>query len=62
MAINRLFTIFLVHRHQLFALTEHSGWQLELRGIYLLCGIAVTLLGGGHFALVRDRVTPSGRP
>lgn len=53
-AINMLFAIFLVHRHQLFALTENGGWQLELQGLYLLCGIAVALLGGGRFALVRD--------
>jgi putative oxidoreductase len=53
-AINMLFAIFLMHRHQLFALTENGGWQLELQGLYLMCGIAVALLGSGRFALVRD--------
>ncbi len=53
-SVNMAFAIFLVHRHQLFALTEHGGWQLELQGLYLLCGLAIALLGGGRFALVRD--------
>lgn len=53
-AINMGFAIFLVHRSQLLQLTEHGGWQLELQGMLLLCGLAIALLGGGRFSLVRD--------
>ncbi|RMG38231.1 MAG: DoxX family protein [Gammaproteobacteria bacterium] len=53
-SINMGFAIYLVHRSQLLQLTEHGGWQLELQGMLLLCGLVIALLGGGRLALVRD--------
>lgn len=53
-AINMGFAIFLVHRAELLQLTSHGGWQLELQGMYLACGLAVALIGGGRYALVKD--------
>lgn len=53
-AINMGFALFLVHRSQLLQLTEQGGWQLELQGMLLLCGLVIALIGGGRFALVRD--------
>lgn len=53
-AINMGFAIFLAHRSQLLQLTEHGGWQLELQGLLLLCGLVIALIGGGRFSLVRD--------
>ncbi len=51
--INMGFAIFLVHRAQLL-LNEHGGWQLELQGMYLACGLVIAFIGGGRYALVRD--------
>lgn len=53
-AVNMGFAIFLAHRSQLLELTTHGGWQLELEGMLLLCGLVIALLGGGRFSLVRD--------
>ena len=62
LTINMGFAIFLVHRAQLLLLNEHGGWQLELQGMYLACGLVIAFIGGGRYALVRDWLTPSDRP
>lgn len=51
---NMIFAIFLVHSHQLFMLTKTGGWQLELQGFYLLCGLALVFLGSGKIAARPD--------
>jgi len=52
--INMLFAILLAHTGDIFALTEHGGWRLELQGFYLLCGLDVMMLGSGKFAIKPD--------
>ncbi|MGB5306169.1 MAG: DoxX family protein [Gammaproteobacteria bacterium] len=52
--INMLFAILLMHSGDLFALTEHGGWRLELQGFYLFCGLAIMLLGSGKLAIKPD--------
>ncbi|MCB1800944.1 MAG: DoxX family protein [Gammaproteobacteria bacterium] len=52
-ALNMLFAIGLAHAHQLFQLTSHGGWQLELQGMYLVTAIAIALLGPGGFSINR---------
>ena len=52
--INMLFAILLAHSGDLFSLTEHGGWRLELQGFYLFCGLAVMLLGSGRLAVKPD--------
>ena len=52
--VNMLFAIVLVHGHELFALTNHGGWALELQGFYLLGGLAILLLGSGKYAFRPD--------
>ena len=52
--INMLFAIFLVHAGDLFALTEHGGWRLELQGFYLLGSLAIVFLGSGRYAWKPD--------
>lgn len=54
LAINMVFAIVLVHSADIFALTEHGGWALELQVLYLLGGLAVLLLGSGRFAVRPD--------
>jgi len=49
--INMLFAFGLVHMHQIFQLGKSGGWALELQGLFLIAGIAVTLLGAGAYSL-----------
>lgn len=51
--LNMLVAIALVHSGQLFELGRSGGWQLELQGFYLFCGLAVALLGAGGYSLGR---------
>lgn len=47
--INMLFVFGLVHMDQVFSLGRSGGWALELQGLFLIGGLAITLLGaGGH--------------
>jgi putative oxidoreductase len=52
--INMIFAIVLVHTGDLFALTDHGGWRLELQGFYLFCGLAIVFLGSGRLAVRPD--------
>jgi putative oxidoreductase len=52
--INMLFAIFLVHTGDIFALTEHGGWRLELQGFYLFASLAIVFLGSGRYAIKPD--------
>jgi putative oxidoreductase len=52
--INILFDIGLVHMGDIFALTDHGGWRLELQGFYLFGALAVMLLGSGRYAVKPD--------
>jgi putative oxidoreductase len=52
--INMLFAILLVHSGDIFALTEHGGWRLELQGFYLLGSLAIMFLGSGRYAYRPD--------
>ena len=40
---NMLVAIFLVHRGELFTLTEHGSWSLEIPMLYLIVGLAIFL-------------------
>lgn len=52
--INMLFAIMLAHTGDVFSLTDHGGWRLELQGFYLFCGLAVMFLGSGKMAIRPD--------
>ena len=52
--INMILAVLLMHSGDLFSLTEHGGWRLELQGFYLFCGLAVMLLGSGRLAVKPD--------
>jgi len=53
-AANMLVAIVLVHVGDVFALTSHGGWQLELQAFYLLGGLSIMLLGSGRIAIRAD--------
>ena len=52
--INMLFAIVLVHANELFMLTSHGGWKLELQAFYLVGGLLILLLGSGRYAIKPD--------
>jgi putative oxidoreductase len=50
-AFNMAVAVLLVHTGSLTALTpETGGYALELQAFYLICGLAVALLGAGRFS------------
>ena len=51
---NMIFAVVLAHSGDIFSLTKHGGWALELQAFYLLGGLAVVLLGSGKFAIKPD--------
>lgn len=52
--VNMLFAIGLSHSTELFELTKHGGWALELQGFYLFGALAIMLMGSGRMALSRS--------
>lgn len=52
--INMVFALFLVHTGDVFMLTEHGGWRLELQAFYLLGALAIVLMGSGRLAFKSD--------
>jgi putative oxidoreductase len=52
--VSMLFAIGLMHSGEIFTLTDHGGWALELQGFYLFAALAVVFLGSGKYALRPD--------
>jgi putative oxidoreductase len=52
--VNMIFALALAHTEDIFSLTQHGGWAIELQVFYLLGGLAVALLGSGRFAIKPD--------
>ena len=52
--VNMAFAIFLAHSGDLFSLSEHGGWAIELQIFYLLSALAVVFLGSGRLAFKQD--------
>ncbi|HEY2254056.1 MAG TPA: DoxX family protein [Variovorax sp.] len=48
---NMLFTFWLVHMHNLWAIGKSGGWAHELEGLYLFGALAVALMGAGRFSV-----------
>ena len=51
--VNMLFAIGLMHRNELFALTKHGGWALELQGMFLFTALALMFMNAGKYAMTR---------
>ncbi|MEL1240712.1 DoxX family protein [Flavobacterium flavipallidum] len=45
-----LFALFLAHSSELFELSEHGGWKLELLGLYISGALCLFFTGGGKLA------------
>lgn len=52
--LNMIMAVVLSHMGDIFSLTQHGGWKLELQAFYLLGGLAIALLGSGKFAIKPD--------
>lgn len=52
--INMLFAILLAHSGDMFSLSAHGGWAIELQMFYLLTAVAVVFLGSGRLAFKAD--------
>ena len=52
--VNMFFAILLMHSGDIFSLTKHGGWAIELQAFYLMCGAAVMFLGSGRHAVKPD--------
>jgi putative oxidoreductase len=44
-AVNMIFAIAIAHAADLFKISEHGGWALELQGMFLMTAIALALIG-----------------
>lgn len=49
--INMLVITFMAHANDIFALSEHGGWKLELVGFYLFGSVVLFFTGSGKYAL-----------
>ncbi|MFT3739370.1 MAG: DoxX family protein [Breznakibacter sp.] len=49
--VNMLVITFMAHPNDIFALSEHGGWKLELVGFYLFGSLALLFTGGGKYAV-----------
>ena len=52
--VNMIFAIVLVHSGDIFSITKHGGWAIELQAFYLFGGLAIAMLGSGKFAIKSD--------
>ena len=52
--VNMIFAILLAHSGDIFSLTKHGGWAIELQAFYLSGGLAIAMLGSGKFAIKPD--------
>lgn len=49
-AITMIVAILLMHTGDIFSLTEHGGWRLELQAFYLFGAVAIMQLGPGQYS------------
>jgi putative oxidoreductase len=52
--INMLFAIYLVHLHELTALTKNGGLVLELQYFYIGTTLCVMLFGAGKYSMDKE--------
>ena len=49
--INCLVAMLLAHSNEIFSMSEHGGWALELLGLYMFGALALVFTGGGTYAV-----------
>ena len=53
-AANMIVAIALAHSGDIFSISKHGGYGLELQAFYLLGGLAIAMLGSGKYAMKPD--------
>ena len=53
---NCVVAILLAHSGDLFSLTQHGGWKIELLGLYMFGALSLMFSGGGRYALSKDHI------
>jgi len=55
LAINMVVAIALAHSGEIFQLSAHGGWAIELPMLFMLGSLALVFLGAGRFSVSRGR-------
>lgn len=55
-AINCLVAALLAHAQDLFTLSDHGGWAVELLGLYFFGAVALLFTGGGKYAVSSKQI------
>lgn len=50
-AFTMLVAILLAHSEDVFSLSKHGSWAIELQGIYFFGAVALSLTGAGKYAI-----------
>ena len=50
-AFTMLVAIVVAHWSDIFSLSEHGGWAIELQAFYLMNAVVLIVTGGGKYAL-----------
>ncbi|MEL1254549.1 DoxX family protein [Flavobacterium sp. DGU38] len=53
-AFNCLVAVLMAHSADIFKLSEHGGWALELLGLYFFTALALFFTGGGKLAVSKS--------
>ena len=53
--INMFMAIYLVHWNEIFAVTAHNVWSIEVPAFYFLTALAIFFLGPGKYAIDKER-------
>lgn len=51
MAGNMVVAIAIAHTGEIFALSSHGGWAIELQGFFLFTSLAIVFIGPGKFVV-----------
>lgn len=51
--VTMIFALWLVHSADLFAVTDHGIWAIELQMYFLVTSIVIALIGGGRLAIFK---------
>jgi putative oxidoreductase len=57
-AVDMLFALTLVHRHQIFTLSQGGAWAIELPAFYLLASLAAFFAGPGRLSFGKNTDWP----
>lgn len=50
-AFTMLVAVLLAHSGDIFSLSKHGGWAIELQGLYFFGAVVLILTGGGKYAV-----------